>query len=408
MKNISPDSPCRVFIIYAREDKVYLDNLAKHLKMLEKNNIINVWCDQFIDPGERWEKAIVDNLDNAEIILILVSPDYYMSEYIQKNEISQAYKRHQNEDAIIIPIFVRHCAWQEDEIISSLQGVPENPLTEYDPNTQDKIYSKTILEKIRTLAEQVKGIRKKKQKTIEEDQRRKEQEEKRSQEEAHWSSVLKSNTIPAFKAYLSEYATGIYAHHATDFLKKLEHDETRKKEDQAWREATKTNTKEIYQLYLDHYPDGIYRNIANVRMGVSPPPSINPIKNRGFAWTWVCGAAISCFCMGILFHRQFTTSHPKQLLPPLEEEWKVVNGKGNIYHYQNFLSKYPQTAHRQEALDSLNHLRKSLITHLENANYYYNNGEKQWAKESVLKAYAIDSFNIETIEKLKELGMYIQ
>lgn len=47
--------PYSVFIIYAREDASYLDELLGHLRPLENAGRIRVWSDRAINPGEAWE-----------------------------------------------------------------------------------------------------------------------------------------------------------------------------------------------------------------------------------------------------------------------------------------------------------------------------------------------------------------
>ncbi|MCW5313901.1 hypothetical protein GTQ43_08825 [Nostoc sp. KVJ3] len=47
------------------------DELAKHLAILEWQSVISSWCDRRILPGEEWDYQINDNLNTADIILLL-------------------------------------------------------------------------------------------------------------------------------------------------------------------------------------------------------------------------------------------------------------------------------------------------------------------------------------------------
>jgi len=408
METNSLNDPCRIFVIYARDDKSYLDDMIKHLKMLENKQIIKVWHDQYIDPGQRWEKEIVRNLDESEIILILVSPDYYMSEYIQKNEIVRAVQKHKAGDAIVIPIFVRHCAWKEDDVISALQGLPDDdkPLADYDTNAREKIYVQTILEKIKSVADQVKETRKRKQREREVEIERKNHEEEQGREKAAWESVLKSNIIPAYRAYLSEYPTGTYCKEATDWLRRLEYDEIRKKEDHTWSEAIALHLPEAYQHYLEQYPDGIYKNIAHFRQGVvKPEPPPNP-RDSTIRLLMLLGVGVACFTFGAFFTKII-------LLPtgpdPTVSAWKNAKQKSTIYAYQSYLIHHPTgTEQKKEALDSLAKLEKIRKEALEDGIYFYENGDSARAKSSFLKVYAIDSFNTTMLNYLDTLGVKIQ
>ena len=59
--------PYKVFIVYAREDALYLSELLGQLRPLEIAGRIQVWSDREINPGVEWEKALVQQLDTAAI-----------------------------------------------------------------------------------------------------------------------------------------------------------------------------------------------------------------------------------------------------------------------------------------------------------------------------------------------------
>jgi len=116
--------PYKVFTIYAREDAQYLKELRGQLRPLEIGGRIKVWSDSEINPGLDWENEIVQNLDTADIILILVSAAYYDSAYIHEKEINYAIMRHERGEAKVLPIIVRPCSFGDDPIISRLQVLP--------------------------------------------------------------------------------------------------------------------------------------------------------------------------------------------------------------------------------------------------------------------------------------------
>jgi hypothetical protein len=47
-----------IFFSYAHEDEALRDELAKHLKLLERQGIIKAWHDRNITAGEEWKTAI--------------------------------------------------------------------------------------------------------------------------------------------------------------------------------------------------------------------------------------------------------------------------------------------------------------------------------------------------------------
>lgn len=116
----------RLFIIYAREDEAFRAELKAQLVPMERAGHIRVWTDRELLAGDHWEPAIKAQLRQADIILLLVSTDYFQSDYIHEVEIKEALERHQQGEAKVIPVIVRPCDWESDGVISSLQILPSD------------------------------------------------------------------------------------------------------------------------------------------------------------------------------------------------------------------------------------------------------------------------------------------
>ncbi len=101
-----------VFISYAREDEKPRKNLEKHLKSLQHEGIISVWYDRNISAGTEWKYQIDMHLDAAQLILLLISPDFLASDYCYSKEMVRAIERHDNGKARVIPIILRRINWQ--------------------------------------------------------------------------------------------------------------------------------------------------------------------------------------------------------------------------------------------------------------------------------------------------------
>ncbi|GEM_PF-3535498 len=115
-----------VFIAYSRKDEEIKDRLKTALKVLQRVGYIDsIWDDSAIEAGSEWEKAIHNQLDSADIILLLVSHDFLASDYCFGTEMSKALKAHEEEKSKVIPIIVRHCSWDITEL-KKLQALPDN------------------------------------------------------------------------------------------------------------------------------------------------------------------------------------------------------------------------------------------------------------------------------------------
>ncbi len=124
--------PLKVLLSYAHEDEDLKKRLDVHLTSLKRSGKIKTWSDRMIVPGTEWNNTIKNELITADIILLLISADFLASEYIWKVEIVKAMERHSNHEAIVIPIFLRPCDWN-DMPFSPIQGLPKDgiPVTEF-------------------------------------------------------------------------------------------------------------------------------------------------------------------------------------------------------------------------------------------------------------------------------------
>jgi hypothetical protein len=101
----------RVFISYSHRDEKLREQLDKHLAPLKMQKVVKAWHDRQIGAGDEWANQIDENLNKADIILLLVSPDFIHSDYCSKIELSQALKRHEVGEAIVVPIILEPCDW---------------------------------------------------------------------------------------------------------------------------------------------------------------------------------------------------------------------------------------------------------------------------------------------------------
>lgn len=101
----------RVFLSYSHADEKYRNELTKHLKILQRQGIIETWHDRCLLPGDEWASGIDENLHSADIILLLVSVDFINSEYCFALEMSEALARHDRGEAVVIPVILRPCHW---------------------------------------------------------------------------------------------------------------------------------------------------------------------------------------------------------------------------------------------------------------------------------------------------------
>ncbi len=105
-------SPRKLFISYSHADTALLAILRTHLKPLERNGVITPWFDGYLIPGDDIDARVRSALERAELVALLVSPDFLASDYCYDVEMRTAVARHQSGYARVVPIIVRECQWQ--------------------------------------------------------------------------------------------------------------------------------------------------------------------------------------------------------------------------------------------------------------------------------------------------------
>jgi tetratricopeptide (TPR) repeat protein len=124
--------PIEIFYSYAHEDENLRKELNNHLYNLQRANLITGWHDRNISAGTEWKHEIDIHLDSAQIILLLISPDFIASDYCYGIEVKRAMERHEAGEARVIPIILKRVDW-EDTPFHKLQALPKNakPVTSY-------------------------------------------------------------------------------------------------------------------------------------------------------------------------------------------------------------------------------------------------------------------------------------
>lgn len=110
----------RVFISYSHRDEGLRNELEVQLAMLKRQGLVDVWHDRRMLPGDHLDWTISRELDEADVILLLVSPDFIASDYCYKIEKARALRRHHDGEARLISVILRPCDWTHTELGSFL------------------------------------------------------------------------------------------------------------------------------------------------------------------------------------------------------------------------------------------------------------------------------------------------
>jgi hypothetical protein len=101
----------RAFISYSHADDALRAEFDKHLSLLRREGLIDFWSDQRIPAGGEFDKHICAELEAADVVILLVSPDFMASDYCYSIEMKRAMERHQEGSAVVVPVILRPVDW---------------------------------------------------------------------------------------------------------------------------------------------------------------------------------------------------------------------------------------------------------------------------------------------------------
>jgi hypothetical protein len=145
--------PYEVFISYSHKDRSFLNELTSHLKVLQRQNLISAWKDTDISPGTEWEPQIMDRLNRAQLILLLISANFMASDFCYSIEMDQAIKRHNADLARVLPIIITPVYW-EGAPFAKLKMLP----TDGKPVTSWPTHNDAFADVVRNIVSAIKDL----------------------------------------------------------------------------------------------------------------------------------------------------------------------------------------------------------------------------------------------------------
>ena len=117
--------PLRLFYSYSPIDERLRGELESHPKLLQRRGLIATWHERQVEAGQDRRQQIDENLEHADIILLLVSSDFLASDYCYEMEMMRAFKHNNAGEARVIPVILRDVEWKIAKF-SGLQALPKD------------------------------------------------------------------------------------------------------------------------------------------------------------------------------------------------------------------------------------------------------------------------------------------
>lgn len=102
-----PAGPIRIFISYSHKDEAYRETLETRLKVIGRLIPLDIWHDRRMLAGTKLAEKILEQLTLADVVLLLISPDFMASDYCFSKEMEEALRNYELNQGLPVPIIVR-------------------------------------------------------------------------------------------------------------------------------------------------------------------------------------------------------------------------------------------------------------------------------------------------------------
>jgi hypothetical protein len=115
----------KVFISYSCKDEKLKDRLRSHLSPMIRQGLIESWDDRQIRAGSEWNSSMLHKLNEANIILCLISADFIASDSCYLIESQHALERRATGKVEVIPVLLKATDWQKT-VFQPLLAIPRS------------------------------------------------------------------------------------------------------------------------------------------------------------------------------------------------------------------------------------------------------------------------------------------
>ncbi|HEX3531100.1 MAG TPA: TIR domain-containing protein, partial [Thermoanaerobaculia bacterium] len=137
----------QVFISYSHLDKKLHEELLLHLAPYVRSGSVTAWSDKQIAPGSTWFTEIQDALKKARVAVLLVSPGFLASGFINDHELGPLLKEAKAGGVRILWVPLRASSYEETGL-KDLQAVspPDEPLAQMSKASRDAAWVRVCKE----------------------------------------------------------------------------------------------------------------------------------------------------------------------------------------------------------------------------------------------------------------------
>ena len=116
----------RLFVSYSHKDTGYREDMEKALALLLQYGGVQKWSDQHILAGQSLSSEIQKHMDDSNVFVFLLSPDFIASSYCMQEWEYAAKLAADGKKISRVPIILRPCAWQDLLGDDDIKALPDD------------------------------------------------------------------------------------------------------------------------------------------------------------------------------------------------------------------------------------------------------------------------------------------
>lgn len=140
-----------VFVSYTHVDSDYLVDIKRHFKPFLSQ--LDFWDDTKISAGSKWKDEIGNAIEKAKVAILLVSTDFFGSDFISSHELPRLLELAEKEGTVILTVILKPCLFEEFTELNKYQAMnsPRNPVSKMDENEKEELYVNLVRQTKRIL-----------------------------------------------------------------------------------------------------------------------------------------------------------------------------------------------------------------------------------------------------------------
>jgi len=142
----------KIFISYSHRDEGVVERLITHMAALKREGVVQEWYDRKITAGSILDEAILGELEDSDLVLLIVSPDFIASDYCYERELARAREKAKSGELLIVPVIAEPCDWLG--LLGDLKAIPKDgkPISEW---TSQNTALLDVVQELRRIVEAV-------------------------------------------------------------------------------------------------------------------------------------------------------------------------------------------------------------------------------------------------------------